>query len=886
MKAFRTDNLPRICENGDVPISVGVKWDKVRKGLENVSTYFDKYTENPKPRQRRGKRTLGSASTRPGIERVQYPDSIKLSTGDCGQFAVGELRNLPRTFRSILTEEVCKDGFIRIEVPVEPFNFDKAHERFPSVDFESTMFQLHHDNLLKKSLSSLVHQVGRGGPCENPFIPDMKAPTPYKDLPSLPTAQSWGDWLTELIGELPIDMDYYILNAKDPETRASIGLPPTPLQCDNRLMQTAQKLEGIHYPYAYISRTISPFSMHIEDAGLSSINLLHAGSPKVWIVIPPHHSRLLESKLRETFRGIKSCTQFVRHLAPLITPLQLLKWSIDFTIIHQEPGQVVGVLGDTYHFGLNLGPNCAEAINLTPNGDWQAPVGYRFCSEKCTGDTYIDAQDLSILPSNSDREFSPLFEDDTRSEHDQVAVNEHESNTNMEFDDQLLETPNSAKSTDSDAFELAWRTAFELEDCGTPPEVVSSVRVPGMQSTDTDALQGSSELSPLFEEQSCTSSTYESDVESAVDLLMDTPMPNSILDGGSEYPSPRSSSVPPLDSSGELLTLDNDTIMDACTPTSTVVSTDLVNTHYQTPRSEHCVKQASGLLSGDRESMLEAGLGAGLHGSHILGRKRKHTTDEGSSPNTHIVSSISITSDRWMCCLRASAVAAGYEERQTLCILEMWDNRPKDQAAGCVLRTIQLACEIGKPAILECLRDAMRYAESQAPTKDTAKSIDGIVESHLAAENFERNISLNSLYDHRSALHRCFQSFSEEVEAVKNQRAESRGKIGKKATTIVYDTVVPHLEKLYPYNDNKKSKAELNKTIKAELKKTITKGRALHHALSHLDSSLLLLFPGHPSTPLLLDLNLNNPPDPIPYLSHRFERHQSVIRSTVGCRNC
>jgi len=47
----------------------------------------------------------------------------------------------------------------------------------------------------------------------------------------------------------------------------------------------------------------------------------------------------------------------------------------------------------------------------------------------------------------------------------------------------------------------------------------------------------------------------------------------------------------------------------------------------------------------------------------------------------------------------------------------------------------------------------MCYIESYTPIKDIAKSIDGIVESHLIVENSERNISLNSLYEHRSALY-------------------------------------------------------------------------------------------------------------------------------------
>ena len=62
--------------------------------------------------------------------------------------------------------------------------------------------------------------------------------------------------------------------------------------------------------------------------------------------------------------------------------------------------------------------------------------------------------------------------------------------------------------------------------------------------------------------------------------------------------------------------------------------------------------------------------------------------------------------------------------------------------------------------------------------------------------------------------------------------------------------VVPYLEKLYLYNNCKK--------LKAKLKKTITKGRALYYALLDLNLSLLLLFLGHPLSPLLLNLNLNN----------------------------
>ena len=140
---------------------------------------------------------------------------------------------------------------------------------------------------------------------------------------------------------------------------------------------------------------------------------------------------------------------------------------------------------------------------------------------------------------------------------------------------------------------------------------------------------------------------------------MDTPMPNSIPDGSSEYPLLRSLSIPPLNSSKELLTLGNDTIIDIYTLILTVMSTDFVNTHYQTLRSEYYVKQASGLFLGDRESMLKVG----LYGFQVLGRKRKYITNKGSSLNIYIVLSISITSNLQICYLQASVVAAGYKER-------------------------------------------------------------------------------------------------------------------------------------------------------------------------------------------------------------------------------
>ena len=71
------------------------------------------------------------------------------------------------------------------------------------------------------------------------------------------------------------------------------------------------------------------------------------------------------------------------------------------------------------------------------------------------------------------------------------------------------------------------------------------------------------------------------DVKSIMDLyLIDIPILNSILDGSSKYPLLRSLSMLLLDYSEELLTLDNDTIIDIYTLISTVISIDFINTYY------------------------------------------------------------------------------------------------------------------------------------------------------------------------------------------------------------------------------------------------------------------------------------------------------------------
>ena len=45
-----------------------------------------------------------------------------------------------------------------------------------------------------------------------------------------------------------------------------------------------EKMPGINSPFIYVGEAGSAFAMHIEDKALFSINFLHTGATKLWIM--------------------------------------------------------------------------------------------------------------------------------------------------------------------------------------------------------------------------------------------------------------------------------------------------------------------------------------------------------------------------------------------------------------------------------------------------------------------------------------------------------------------------------------------------------------------------------------------------------------------------
>jgi hypothetical protein len=120
------------------------------------------------------------------------------------------------------------------------------------------------------------------------------------------------------------------------------------------------------------------------------MDYLHRGSPCYWVVILRSAQRLLESHLRRVWLDMYTgdftsapCSQFVHH-QQLWVPLQKLRrWCITFTVVRQEPGDVMVFMPGACYQGWATGAMVSERAYY---GDALSPlrsVGYDSCHWGC-----------------------------------------------------------------------------------------------------------------------------------------------------------------------------------------------------------------------------------------------------------------------------------------------------------------------------------------------------------------------------------------------------------------------------------------------------------------------------------------------------------------------
>jgi len=126
-----------------------------------------------------------------------------------------------------------------------------------------------------------------------------------------------------------------------------------------------EEVAGVTSPYLYYGAWRTIFGLHVEDEDLYSINYLHSGAPKVWVGAPARCSALIEMIAASVFsEDHAKCKHFLRHKTHLISPEFLTGNGVPLSSLTQQEGEFVITFPQAYHFGFNLGLNCAESTNF------------------------------------------------------------------------------------------------------------------------------------------------------------------------------------------------------------------------------------------------------------------------------------------------------------------------------------------------------------------------------------------------------------------------------------------------------------------------------------------------------------------------------------------
>ncbi|MCJ1314157.1 hypothetical protein MMC25_007837 [Agyrium rufum] len=207
----------------------------------------------------------------------------------------------------------------------------------------------------------------------------IKLPSPDSAVVLEPEKNLEKLFSSKLSSSSSVSQRYIIAEAHTSEQRKALGLPEHQLKSTRTLLSTVTHYPGIHTPYAYFaSEGGSYFGLHVEDFYLPSANYHHAGYPKLWLIVYPRCMLALEREIKKIMSKnmISSCSQFTRHLAMILSPSQLRKWGIEFTVEIQPPGSLLIIEPYAYHQGLSLGWSVGEAVNLAYNNERWDPLPY------------------------------------------------------------------------------------------------------------------------------------------------------------------------------------------------------------------------------------------------------------------------------------------------------------------------------------------------------------------------------------------------------------------------------------------------------------------------------------------------------------------------------
>ena len=127
-------------------------------------------------------------------------------------------------------------------------------------------------------------------------------------------------------------------------------------------------MSGVVTPWTYFGSAFSIFAFHNEDGNTFSSNLQLSGDPKIWIFLEPGQARELEGAIRALYPqysdGGTLCNDYLRHKSCFFTLSQLKQFGMRYTVVVQNPGEMIVTMPYAIHGGFNTGENCNVAVNM------------------------------------------------------------------------------------------------------------------------------------------------------------------------------------------------------------------------------------------------------------------------------------------------------------------------------------------------------------------------------------------------------------------------------------------------------------------------------------------------------------------------------------------
>ena len=137
------------------------------------------------------------------------------------------------------------------------------------------------------------------------------------------------------------------------------------------------KMPGINTSMFYVGSAGSFTEMHVEDSLADSVNVVHAGKGKIWMIIDRRDyartNQIVSQKLQDLSRTkdddegdkeLKMCMLPLQHENLVLTPRLLDEHQIRHKFVVQKAGDLLYIRYGILHQVVNLGLNVTEAINI------------------------------------------------------------------------------------------------------------------------------------------------------------------------------------------------------------------------------------------------------------------------------------------------------------------------------------------------------------------------------------------------------------------------------------------------------------------------------------------------------------------------------------------